>query len=1063
MNEETFKNSVVLPFLRAAGFDESELEFERTFTIQLGRARHKVGGTKGGRLDILCRRDATNLLVAELKAPSEPLDAASSRQAISYARLLEPMAPYVLVSNGTSSQLFDTITSQPIDRIDPHSPYRPDVGSELRLRYEALGSFVGYSLANLREFTSAHTELALRPFKATTQETPLRRLAKKYVSETFVNRPAAVERFQQFVRERDKSVLACLGDSGCGKTVLACYLQEALPGPSIFYSGTLLGDSLLGEIAADFNLAFSAQETELSILKRVARIANAHGARLVILVDAIDEWRATTKVAQLSRLAVVASQLKIKVLLTCKISHWSSFIEQRGVATQLHEHVDQPVLTLGNFTEEEGTAAAMLVTRFLDLPRGASSRVDESLRHPFTLRVVAEVAATDDLPLDACVGSRRTLKRFLELSTTKLVDPGLGARLVIALARRLLEHGSSQCELDVLRGDLGLRPVDELPSELFLSGLLLAHADADGGQFVSFYHSRVRDHVLAIMVARLSALDAVDRKAWVVRHVASSPGLDAILYFVATGDRDEQRDVLDALVDSDPDVTGDALPRLLSWAGDAIRGDVLQEMGSRLLDRLEVEFRSAESAGSDAAGGRVVDAIGRLLGVPGVESALVRLVEQIAYSATHSLEMQMPPISVALKRFDSAACTRRLVALVGDRAISGYVRRYIVASIGDRTLENREGLFLELVADGEPNVLAWLRAWYPVIEKVALRDELLAIHDRATSSYVAQEVCGFLGSSGLPDTAEALYARIGTSKATGWLCRALADLGYREAEDEFVAILAREPFSPTAANVVIAMSEMPSSKFVSPLIQLILHESSRLSQSADVHFYARALARCASAEDLAGLADRLPTGISADLAYAVALTLQASSREEFWGPLLAALADGRFGDYSASVLSGFVGLVHSRGAPMLPSELAVLEQIARSRHDPLSARALILLGVATADASRLAGIIRDVLPHLTEFSREHEELMWNASICAELRVQLDGWLSSQIRAVDAQDRGVHRWLVLAMTVGGRRTLEAVQATRTTLARATSSDQVDSVEDDLYRSLAGLHGPVGTSA
>ena len=60
----------------------------------------------GGRADILVTSAKRPLAVIELKAPDESIDEDAKRQALSYARLVEPMAPLAIVTNGTQTLTF---------------------------------------------------------------------------------------------------------------------------------------------------------------------------------------------------------------------------------------------------------------------------------------------------------------------------------------------------------------------------------------------------------------------------------------------------------------------------------------------------------------------------------------------------------------------------------------------------------------------------------------------------------------------------------------------------------------------------------------------------------------------------------------------------------------------------------------------------------------------------------------------------------------------------------------------------------------------------------------------
>jgi predicted type IV restriction endonuclease len=88
MNEETIKNTIILPYFQALGFDKSQLEFETSFTIRLGIFTYKIEGAKDkttGRLDILFKKNGENLFVVETKAEGHKITNDDKLQAISYA------------------------------------------------------------------------------------------------------------------------------------------------------------------------------------------------------------------------------------------------------------------------------------------------------------------------------------------------------------------------------------------------------------------------------------------------------------------------------------------------------------------------------------------------------------------------------------------------------------------------------------------------------------------------------------------------------------------------------------------------------------------------------------------------------------------------------------------------------------------------------------------------------------------------------------------------------------------------------------------------------------------
>lgn len=123
MTEEEIKVKYVLPWLEQAGIGLEEIRLELSFSLKIGRQSKTIDQTKpskrdsvGARLDILVQRNDRNLLIVETKADGLQLTNDDRDQAISYARLVHPIAPYAVVTNGSEYRLFDTVTK---DQIDP--------------------------------------------------------------------------------------------------------------------------------------------------------------------------------------------------------------------------------------------------------------------------------------------------------------------------------------------------------------------------------------------------------------------------------------------------------------------------------------------------------------------------------------------------------------------------------------------------------------------------------------------------------------------------------------------------------------------------------------------------------------------------------------------------------------------------------------------------------------------------------------------------------------------------------------------------------------------------------
>ena len=123
MNEEEVKVKVVLPWLRERGVRLEDIQLETTFRVRVGTQDVHVGRSNRAnavlrpRLDILVRRRQRNLLVIEVKGANETLSDFDRDQAISYARLVHPIAPFALVTNGTEFRFYDVVTRDALDPV----------------------------------------------------------------------------------------------------------------------------------------------------------------------------------------------------------------------------------------------------------------------------------------------------------------------------------------------------------------------------------------------------------------------------------------------------------------------------------------------------------------------------------------------------------------------------------------------------------------------------------------------------------------------------------------------------------------------------------------------------------------------------------------------------------------------------------------------------------------------------------------------------------------------------------------------------------------------------------
>lgn len=94
-----------------------DLQHQTRFSFKFGRSTIEINGATvskaEARSDILIYRGDTPLAVLELKRRGVELTDADGEQGLSYARMLHPRPPLVIVSNGVTTSLLATHTGDP--------------------------------------------------------------------------------------------------------------------------------------------------------------------------------------------------------------------------------------------------------------------------------------------------------------------------------------------------------------------------------------------------------------------------------------------------------------------------------------------------------------------------------------------------------------------------------------------------------------------------------------------------------------------------------------------------------------------------------------------------------------------------------------------------------------------------------------------------------------------------------------------------------------------------------------------------------------------------------------
>jgi len=340
-NEEDVKIKKVVTILQSLGFDISELYYEKSFHLHVGRFTYRIDTgeqirTAQPRLDILVTRNGQNLFIVEVKGPDIDISSNDIDQAVSYARLVHPIVPLCLITNGQVWKLVDTITKEELspDKVDPHHHLTVSLPDEAY--YQAIKYFFGYSRENILAFCQWQVTTYMRELLGAADDRD-----KKYIPELYEERRHLAETMQQFM-QAEARCFSAVGDSGSGKTCWACHsalhsLEQGVV--TFFYRGSDIAGGILEAISRDLNWVLSQHYDDIQAVKRLLELFEHE--QILVWIDDIDGLSLASVRHMLTEFLRRTEGYPIKLLLTCKSETWQYLLEADGIPTSLASLVFQ--------------------------------------------------------------------------------------------------------------------------------------------------------------------------------------------------------------------------------------------------------------------------------------------------------------------------------------------------------------------------------------------------------------------------------------------------------------------------------------------------------------------------------------------------------------------------------------------------------------------------------------------------------------------------------------------------------------------------------------------------
>jgi len=549
--EENVKIKIVLEFLKSLGFREDELSFEKSFLLDLGRSTYKVDTEEQcrkaqPRLDILVTRNNKNLFVVEVKSDLVTVSEKEVEQATSYARLVHPVAPFTIVTNGKEFYIYNSLTRTEIEKDKFKIREHYEVTLPDNYRYEALKHFIGYSKENLRIFCQNQVLEGMRTLLGSKRQP-----YKKFIPDLHTPRKKLRTAFENFMHA-DKPAFAILGDSGTGKTCSMCSMALELMKhgrPVLFYRANDLVDGIIKSIADDFNWEFTSQYYEIEVFKRIDDLFESN--KLVIFIDAIDEWNLPNKVEILNRFLAKISSRNFKVVLSCKTNAWDNFLQQKGTPTYVSEAIyTTKEHKTGHYLDpldpKEFHESIKRYREFYHFKGLFEDKVlEECKKTPFLLRVFFEVAQKFRLK-HLTFSSIEFFHEYYKLTLKKVGNQQVADATLKGVAECLFNQNSDSIDIDIVRDALGLKVNDLLLPELFEYNVLEQTFQGTLGK-VRFYFNKFRDYIIAFHVMIWQDALLPEFSSAFKRLKSSGVHQDAISFFYPFASIDKKRAIDEVL------------------------------------------------------------------------------------------------------------------------------------------------------------------------------------------------------------------------------------------------------------------------------------------------------------------------------------------------------------------------------------------------------------------------------------------------------------------------------------------------------------------------------------
>lgn len=268
-----------------------KITHQKYLTLQLGhRTDIKAGGLKQakatGRLDILLSFEDKPLAILELKDPGKSLTEDDRDQGLSYAKLLSPQAPLVIVSNGEDAEFYQTFDGEiwnPMTKDEEEicALFSHALSSAAEERQEAIRLLMGRQPYIWKTLFQKYTEAALNQLEGAVDDYT-HPLTKNFI----IERSIVCEITNSLIK--GDSLLVLIGPPLSGKTNVlaqvyrASYSDKLIP---IYIDAGSTSYGIFQHIANQFTRELYVQVQPVEIRQWIFHSMQSIPGHFVIIID----------------------------------------------------------------------------------------------------------------------------------------------------------------------------------------------------------------------------------------------------------------------------------------------------------------------------------------------------------------------------------------------------------------------------------------------------------------------------------------------------------------------------------------------------------------------------------------------------------------------------------------------------------------------------------------------------------------------------------------------------------------------------------------------------------